>query len=122
MGERRKFDDGFKATACRRVMSDGETVHMVAADIEVVETVLRSWLKKAGWKPGPGIGAGRSRAATEGQAETLPEDIGELVGEAAGVMGSLFIDALTKAYKAGISEGEDRARSRMLAAIGAPPS
>jgi len=44
---RRQFDDDFKAQAVRLVLDEGKTVGAVARDLDVTETALREWVKRA---------------------------------------------------------------------------
>jgi transposase len=44
---RRRFDDDFKAQAVRLVLDDGKTVGGVARDLDLTETALREWVKRA---------------------------------------------------------------------------
>src|SRR2546427_12887005 len=44
---RRRFDDDFKAQAVRLVLDDGKTVGTVAHDLDLTETALREWVKRA---------------------------------------------------------------------------
>src|SRR5437016_13562518 len=44
---RRRFDDDFKAQAVRLVLDDGKTVGAVAHDLDLTETALREWVKRA---------------------------------------------------------------------------
>ena len=44
---RRRFDDDFKAQAVRLVLDDGKTVGAVARDLDLTETALREWVKRA---------------------------------------------------------------------------
>jgi transposase len=44
---RRQFDDDFKAQAVRLVLDEGKTVGAVARDLDVTETALRDWVKRA---------------------------------------------------------------------------
>ena len=44
---RRRFDDDFKAQAVRLVLDDGKTVGAVARDLDLTETALRGWVKRA---------------------------------------------------------------------------
>ena len=44
---RRQFDDDFKAQAVRLVLDDGKTVGAVARDLDLTETALREWVKRA---------------------------------------------------------------------------
>src|SRR6266498_51107 len=44
---RRRFDDDFKAQAVRLVLDDGKTVGAVAQDLDLTETALREWVKRA---------------------------------------------------------------------------
>src|SRR5256714_4350517 len=45
--QRRRFDDDFKAQAVRLVLDDGKTVSAVARDLDLTETALREWVKRA---------------------------------------------------------------------------
>ena len=44
---RRRFDDDFKAQAVRLVLDDGKSVGSVARDLDLTETALRDWVKRA---------------------------------------------------------------------------
>jgi len=44
---RRQFDDDFKAQAVRLVLDEGKTVAGVARDLDLTETALREWVKRA---------------------------------------------------------------------------
>ena len=44
---RRRFDDDFKAQAARLVLDEGKTVGAVARDLDLTETALREWVKRA---------------------------------------------------------------------------
>jgi transposase len=44
---RRQFDDDFKAQAVRLVLDEGKTVGAVARDLDLTETALRGWGKRA---------------------------------------------------------------------------
>ena len=44
---RRQFDDDFKAQAVRLVLDEGKTVGSVARDLDLTETALREWVKRA---------------------------------------------------------------------------
>jgi transposase len=44
---RRQFDDEFKAQAVRLVLDEGKTVASVARDLDLTETALRDWVKRA---------------------------------------------------------------------------
>ena len=44
---RRRFDDDFKAQAVRLVLDEGKSVGSVARDLDLTETVLRDWVKRA---------------------------------------------------------------------------
>ena len=44
---RRRFDNDFKAQAVRLVLDDGKTVGAVARDLDLTETALREWVKRA---------------------------------------------------------------------------
>ena len=44
---RRQFDDDFKAQAVRLVLDEGKTVGAVARDLDLTETALRDWVKRA---------------------------------------------------------------------------
>ncbi|HKA58627.1 MAG TPA: transposase [Gemmatimonadales bacterium] len=44
---RRRFDDDFKAQAVRLVLDEGKTVSAVARDLDLTETALREWVKRA---------------------------------------------------------------------------
>jgi transposase len=44
---RRRFDDDFKAQAVRLVLDDGKMVGAVARDLDLTETALREWVKRA---------------------------------------------------------------------------
>ena len=44
---RRQFDDDFKAQAVRLVLDEGKSVGSVARDLDLTETALREWVKRA---------------------------------------------------------------------------
>jgi transposase len=44
---RRQCDDDFKAQAVRLVLDEGKTVGAVARDLDLTETALREWVKRA---------------------------------------------------------------------------
>lgn len=44
---RRRFDDDFKAQAVRLVLEEGKSVGAVARDLDLTETALREWVKRA---------------------------------------------------------------------------
>lgn len=44
---RRRFDDDFKAQAVRLVLDEGQRVARVARDLDLTETALRDWVKRA---------------------------------------------------------------------------
>ena len=44
---RRRFDDDFKAQAVRRVLDEGKSVGSVDRDLDLTETALREWVKRA---------------------------------------------------------------------------
>jgi transposase len=44
---RRQFTDEFKASAVRLVLDEGKTVGGVARDLDLTETALREWVKRA---------------------------------------------------------------------------
>lgn len=44
---RRKFTDEFKAEAVELVRSSGKSPGRIAKDLDLAETVLREWMKKA---------------------------------------------------------------------------
>jgi transposase len=44
---RRRFDDDFKAQAVRLVLDEGQSVGAVARDLDLTETALREWVKRA---------------------------------------------------------------------------
>src|ERR687890_2576734 len=44
---RRQFTDEFKASAVRLVLDEGKTVAAVARDLDLTETALREWVKRA---------------------------------------------------------------------------
>jgi transposase len=44
---RRQFDDDFKAQAVRLVLDEGKSVGSVAHDLDLTETALREWVKRA---------------------------------------------------------------------------
>src|ERR687888_25549 len=44
---RRHFDDDFKAQAVRLVLDEGKSVGAVARDLDLTETALREWVKRA---------------------------------------------------------------------------
>ena len=44
---RRRFDNEFKEQAVRLVLDEGKTVGAVARDLDLTETALREWVKRA---------------------------------------------------------------------------
>jgi transposase len=44
---RRRFDDEFKEQAVRLVLDEGKTVGAVARDLDLTETALRDWVRRA---------------------------------------------------------------------------
>src|SRR3954466_4820481 len=44
---RRQFTDEFKASAVRLVLEEGKTVGAAARDLDLTETALREWVKRA---------------------------------------------------------------------------
>ncbi len=44
---RRQFTDEFKASAVRLVLEEGKTVGAAAHDLDLTETALREWVKRA---------------------------------------------------------------------------
>lgn len=44
---RRQFTDEFKASAVRLVLDEGKTVGAVARDLDLTETALREWVRRA---------------------------------------------------------------------------
>jgi transposase len=44
---RRQFDSEFKEQAVRLVLDDGKSVGAVARDLDLTETALRDWVKRA---------------------------------------------------------------------------
>jgi transposase len=44
---RRQFTDEFKASAVRLVLDEGKTVGAAARDLDLTETALREWVKRA---------------------------------------------------------------------------
>ena len=44
---RRQFTDEFKASAVRLVLDEGKTVGTAARDLDLTETALREWVKRA---------------------------------------------------------------------------
>ena len=44
---RRQFTDEFKASAVRLVIDEGKTVGAAARDLDLTETALREWVKRA---------------------------------------------------------------------------
>jgi len=61
---RRKFTDDFKAETVKLIRESGRTVGSVARELDLTETAVRNWMK---------------RAATSGSADTLsPEERAEL--------------------------------------------
>src|SRR5919201_5402158 len=44
---RRRFDNDFKAQAVRLVLDEGKTVGAVARELDLTETALREWVKRA---------------------------------------------------------------------------
>ena len=46
-GARRQFTDEFKASDVRLVLDEGKTVGAAARDLDLTETALREWVKRA---------------------------------------------------------------------------
>jgi transposase len=44
---RRRFDEEIKAQAVRLVLDEGKSVGSVARDLDLTETALREWVKRA---------------------------------------------------------------------------
>src|SRR6476619_1951653 len=44
---RRQFTDEFKASAVRLVLEEGKTVGATARDLDLTETALREWVRRA---------------------------------------------------------------------------
>jgi transposase len=44
---RRQFTEEFKTSAARLVLDEGKTVGAVARDLDLTETALREWVKRA---------------------------------------------------------------------------
>jgi transposase len=44
---RRQFSDEFKASAVRLVLEEGKTVGAAAHDLDLTETALREWVRRA---------------------------------------------------------------------------
>jgi transposase len=44
---RRQFTDEFKAQAVRLILDEGKTVGAVARELDLTETALREWVKRA---------------------------------------------------------------------------
>jgi transposase len=44
---RRQFTDEFKAGAVRLVLEEGKTVGAAARDLDLTETALREWVRRA---------------------------------------------------------------------------
>ena len=44
---RRQFTDEFKASAVRLVLDEGKTVAAAARDLDLTETALREWVRRA---------------------------------------------------------------------------
>jgi transposase len=44
---RRRFDEDFKAQAVRLVLDEGKSVGSVARDLDLTDTALREWVKRA---------------------------------------------------------------------------
>jgi transposase len=44
---RRQFTDEFKTSAVRLVLDEGKTVSAAARDLDLTETALREWVKRA---------------------------------------------------------------------------
>ena len=61
---RRKFTDAFKAETVKLIRESGRTVRSVAQELDLTETAVRNWVK---------------RAETSGSADTLsPDELVEL--------------------------------------------
>jgi transposase-like protein len=52
--KRRKFTDEFKADAVKLCVAGGRTVAQVAVDLDLTETALRAWVKRAETDAGKG--------------------------------------------------------------------
>ena len=44
---RRRFDDDFKAQAVRLILDEGKSVGTVARELDLTETALREWVRRA---------------------------------------------------------------------------
>ena len=44
---RRRFDDDFKAQTVRLVLDEGQSIPRVARDLDLTETALREWVRRA---------------------------------------------------------------------------
>ena len=62
---RRRFDDDFKTQAVRLVLDDGKTVGAAARDLDLTETALREWVKRAD------VDGGRRNGLTTAEREEL---------------------------------------------------
>ena len=65
--KRRKFDAGFKAEAVRLCKVGDRTVREVAKDLDLTETALRAWVKRADID----VGKGPPGALTTAEREEL---------------------------------------------------
>jgi transposase-like protein len=52
--KRRKFTDAFKADAVKLCEAGGRSITQVAADLDLTETALREWVKRAATDAGKG--------------------------------------------------------------------
>ena len=67
--KRRKFTDAFKADAVKLCESGGRSVTQVAADLDLTETALREWVKRAATD----AGKGPSNSLTTAERDELSE-------------------------------------------------
>ena len=68
---RRTFTDEFKAGAVRLVLDDGKTVGAAARDLDLTETALREWVKRARADRTHGRTAGRTELDDRRRAQRI---------------------------------------------------
>jgi|ERR1700722_15589510 transposase-like protein len=63
--KRRKFTDEFKADAVKLCEGGGRSIGQVAADLDLTETALRAWVKRAATDAGKGTPGALTTAERE---------------------------------------------------------
>ena len=72
--KKRKFDAEFKAGAVKLVLETGKSQGQVARDLDIVPSVLGTWIKRAQAENGP-LGIGPLKAAEREELTTLRKEI-----------------------------------------------